>query len=86
MGEVGGVNPLVRPAAHSIGYAKCHAVAVACPAYEESILAAIWPSREHFLLGGHLRLGIKGEDVLLGIEAASFSRERGSDSVGDNRG
>lgn len=83
MRKVGGVNPLVGPAAHSIGYTKCDVAAVACPAHEESILAAVWPSRENALPGGCLRLGIEGEDILLRIEAVSFGGEGGSNPIGE---
>lgn len=81
VGEVGGVNALIGPAADSIGYSKCHVAAVACPRYEKSILAAVRPSCENVLPGGNLRLGVEGEDIILRVEAASFGRERCPDSV-----
>ena len=86
MGEVGGVNPLIRPATHSIGYSKCHVAAVACPAYEESVLAAVWPPRKNPLSKGNLRLDIESEDILLCIESASFGAEGCPYSIGEGRG
>lgn len=83
MRKVGGVNPLVGPAAHSIGYTKCHVAAVACPAHEESILAAVGPPRKNVLPRDNLRLGIESKDVLLRIEAVSFGGEGGSNPIGE---
>ena len=86
MREVSGVNPLIGPAAYSIGYTKDHVAAVACPANEESILAAVWPPGEQGLLRGNPLVGIEGEDVRRSIEAASFGREGYPNSIGEGRG
>ena len=86
MGKVGRVNALIGPAAHSIGYTKCHVVRFPCRADEESILAAIWAPCENGLLRGNLALSIESIDTLLRIEATSFSRVRCRDSVREGRG
>ena len=80
---MGRVNSLISPAAYSIGHGECHIVAVAGPAHEERILAAVWPPRENLLLRRDRRLWIEGEDVLFGIEAAPFGGEGCSNSVGE---
>ena len=75
MGEVGRVNPLICPAAHSIGNTKCDVSAIAYSAHKERILAAGRPSSEDHLLTCTLRLTVKAKKILFRIEAASFGGE-----------
>ena len=75
MGEVGRVDPLVCPAAHSIGNTKCDVSAVAYSAHKERILAAARPPSENHLLDCILRLAVEAKEILFRVEAASFGRK-----------
>ena len=72
MGKIGRVNPLICPAAYSVGYTECDVAAVAHAAHKERILTTVRPSSEYPLPRGILPSRIVCKHILVGAKAAAF--------------